>query len=605
MVAATPYFLVDRDGFEGQERLNRHFWLTVRMPAAAKSTVYTTDVTVSGMGKTAVLPLTVRVVPVSLARPKQAIGLNYGPLSFPGWFEDTKAAGTFWAETEKDLRLMYDYGMTTVAAYFQLAADADFDAQDSRWAKFIELYRKTGFERELYMAGTMNYHNQMPRELGSPLDKAWQDAFVKYFRDHEKVAQRYRQKVIYSIGDETTNDGGEARIIQVGRLAKERMDDLALISDINGYRELMGLAPFLDACGFNNGWAGSYGTNRREQHLMTRDVIERVRALGASPWFINGGKGRYPFGIWFWKTTGWGVDGKIEWHYNAATADLYNPFDGTSRNDFGSLVLPEQVCTVEIELCREGIDDLRYLQRLDALIAKHAGASDPFLRGVRGRAAFARDFWHDCVPDGFTSVETADGSGRAAGQAWPASRLNRMRREAAMLICMFEGAPVAGVYDEMALVDGDTGENPERQLGGSVTTRVKDAEHATQGEYCFKLMFKDGKGYADQWGRPPEKDWRGYRFLRLDVVNPQPRPVKLNLILRDQLAANLGDQKLAHRAEWTCAPGKNAFEIPLVGLRASGADRELDLGCLFSFFFTTSEATDTTVYVDHMRLCPK
>ncbi len=604
VVASLPYFLLDRDSFEGQELVNRQFWLTIRMPATARSTTYTSQVTVSGQGGAgASIPLTVNVVPVQLARPKQAIGLNYSPSWFPDWFADA-GDKLFWDVTKRDLQLMYDYGMTTVASDFSLSPKADFQSDDNRWARFIDLYQKTGFEREIYMAGTMNYHNQMPRDLGGPLNPAWQDAFERHFRNHEAVAKRAGQKVVYSIGDETTNSGGEARIIEIARAAKARMNDLNLISDINGYRELIGLAPFLDACGFNNGWRGGFGSNRRGHSLMTRDVIERVKSLGATPWFINGGKGRYPFGIWFWKTTKWGVDGKVEWHFDIASSDPFNPFDGTQANTFGSLVMPGQTCTVEFELCREGIDDLRYLQRLDALIESHADPKDSFQRGVLDRAIAARNYWNDCVPDAYSSIESWDGSGVEAGNAWPSTRLNEMRREVAKLICMFEDKVAPSVHGDVAIADGDTGEYPERQLSGSVTTHVEDPEHATQGTHCFKLTFPGGKGYADKWGNIPEKDWRGYRYLKLDVVNPQDGPATIWLNVRDQLAANLRDSKYNLRVELACKPGKNSFEIPLKDLKASDCDYKLDLGFVFAYHITADDKTDTTVYLDNMRICP-
>lgn len=602
-VVATPYFLMERNWLEGRERLNRAFWLTVKMPPSAASGVYKADVTVSGLGRASVLPLTVTVLPFKLARAKQAVSVNYSAPEYPRWFDDSK--GRFWDVVEKDLRLQHDYGMTTVALLggFGLPRER---GEENMWEEFIRLYRKVGFERELVQGSTMNLYQKMPKNLGTPWDKPWQDAFVKIFGDYDAVARRLGQKVIYSIGDETTNDGGEARIIHVGRIVKQRLGDLRLMSDINGYRELMGLAPNLAACGFNNGWQGSYATNRREHSLMTRDIIERVRALGSEPWFINGGTGRYPFGIWFWKTTRWGQKGKIEWHYDASGADSYNPFDGTAENDFGSFVLPDQVCTIKWELSREGIDDLRYLQRLEGLIAAHKDTQDAFLAGVLARASYVRDFWHDCVADRFTSTGNGDGSGDYAGDAWPPERLNRMRGEVAKMICMFEGHIVPGVYDDVAICDGDSGDRPDRHLGGRVTQWVKDPEHATQGEHCFKLTFKDGQGYADQWGRAPEKDWRGYRSLALDVVNPQQRAVTLVLNLRDQLASNLGNVELRNIRKLACRPGKNSFRIGLVGMKSSGADHVLDMGMLFSFFFTADgERQDVTLYVDDMRLCPK
>ena len=130
--------------------------------------------------------------------------------------------------------------------------------------------------------------------------------------------------------------------------------------------------------------------------------------------------------------------------------------------------------------------------------------------------------------------------------------------------------------------------------------------HATEGEHSFALTFPKGKGYADQWGRAPEKDWRGYRSLKCDVINPHGREITLVLNLRDQLASNLGDYALRHIKPLACAPGKNSFTMKLTGLKASNADYTFDLSCLFSFFFTVQgEDDDVTLYLDNMRLSPR
>jgi hypothetical protein len=88
-------------------------------------------------------------------------------------------------------------------------------------------------------------------------------------------------------------------------------------------------------------------------------------------------------------------------------------------------------------------------------------------------------------------------------------------------------------------------------------------------------------------------------------VNPQSKPVTIMLQMRDQLGANLGSSDLAHTERLRCAPGKNSFVIPLVGMKADRADHTFDLSCLFSFVFTAEGNQDTTVYVDNMRLCPQ
>ncbi|MFQ5808380.1 MAG: hypothetical protein ACE5JM_02075, partial [Armatimonadota bacterium] len=603
VVVPRPYFLLERNWFDGQRKINRLFWLTIRMPEDARSRVYTGTVTVAGPKGKLAMPLTVTVVPVKLERVKQAIGLNYGRPDYPQWFDDLEAADRFWKMVEKDLQLMYDYGLTTVAASGFRLPRADHPDDPNTWERFIRLHKKIGFERELYHAGVMGLYrsSELTSKHGSQRHKAWQDAYCKVFRDYDAVAAKLRQKVIYSIGDETTNEGREALIHEVAKVVKRRLDDLLICSDINGYRELMALAPLVDICGFNNGWHGSYGTNRKGHDLMTRDVIERVRSRGATPWFINGGKGRYPFSIWFWKCTKWGVDGKIEWHYDASSADPYNPFDGTSRNDFGSLVLPDQVSTVQFELCREGIDDLRYLAHLEGLIAKQAKSKDRIMRDVAARAREALDYYNDSVADRFRSTSTADGSGEYSGDAWPDWRLAEMRRELAMLICMLEDVEVPGIHDEVMLIDGE--DERGRELGG-VAKRVEG--HATRGEHSYALFFEKGKGYADQWGRPATKDWRGYRSLTFDVINPQQRDVTLMLQLRDQVASNIGDYDLRHIVPCVCRPGENTFTVGLVGMKASNADHVFDMSCLFSYFFTVAdEEEDVTLYVDNMRLSPE
>jgi hypothetical protein len=598
VVVPRPYFLIDRNWMEVQAHTNRQFWLTITMPEAAKSLVYTATVTIEGPQGKAEMPLTVTVVPVKLDRAKQAIGLNYGDAIYPHWWPEMQE--TAFKLYEKDFKLMYDYGMTTVAPGWNLPKD---DKAVNWFAKGLELYKKVGFEREYYQGGLMNFYGnpQLKKDFGSPIHKEWVDAFCKVFRDQDAVAKKIGQKVIFSIGDETTNDGNEGMIIEVGKVARKNLPDLLLISDINGYRELTGLAPNLNACGFNNGWGGSYQTNRAGHQLMTRDVIERVKSLGSSPWFINGGKGRYPFGIWYWKTTKWGVDGKIEWHYNASTGDPYNPFDGTSLNDFGSLVLPDQVTTVTFELCREGIDDLRYLNALEKLVAENAKSADPFVAGVVKRAKEALNYHFDCVDDRFQSFSTADGAGQYSGEAWTDSRLAQMRREVAGMICMLKNTPVAGLYDEVMLADGE--DKDRREISG-VAQRAEG--HATHGKYSYALVFKEGKGYADQWGRPATKDWRGYRTLVFDVENPENRNVTLALNLKDQVASNLGDAELRHVEKFVCKPGKNTFKVSLLGMKASGTDYTFDMGCLFSYFFVVeNETQDVTLYLDNMRLVPK
>ena len=100
--------------------------------------------------------------------------------------------------------------------------------------------------------------------------------------------------------------------------------------------------------------------HNKGRHLLNKQfIVELQEKTGAIPWFVNAGVGRFPFGFFFWKMTKYGVKGKVEWYYNL-------------DNGRGSLVRTEGANirpTLDYERSREGIDDLKYLCRLEKLIA--------------------------------------------------------------------------------------------------------------------------------------------------------------------------------------------------------------------------------------------
>jgi hypothetical protein len=129
---------------------------------------------------------------------------------------------------------------------------------------------------------------------------------------------------------------------------------------MNGYMEVMAMAPYLNVATFNNGWDGIDNHNKG-RHLINREFILEVQEkTGVIPWFVNAGTGRFPFGFFFWKMAKYGVKGKVEWYYN-----LDNRSGSVVRTE-GATIWP----TLEYERSREGIDDLKYLCMLEKLIAR-------------------------------------------------------------------------------------------------------------------------------------------------------------------------------------------------------------------------------------------
>lgn len=608
LVRPVSGLLMDRSWFVPYYKVTKQAWITVHVPANALGGDYKGTVRVQAEGGgSADIPVTFTVIPVKLDEPRHALGFNYSAPDYVTWFPDGQRLQ--WEEVTRDFRVMRTRGMTTVATGFgPLPIDNNDTAQ---FEQLLDLYQKTGFPAIFYHAGVMNLskNSALIQKYGTQWNKAWQDAFCGILRKLNDAAKKHNQPVTFSITDETTNEGYERLAWWVAKTTRQELPEINLAGDINGYRELMLTSPYLNVAGFNNGWGGSYGLNRARR-LIRPEVIARVKANGCTPWFVNGGKGRYPFGLFFWKSTKWGMDGKIEWHYCADNSDYYNPFDSQEKNSFSSDVYPGQITSVVFEESREGIDDLRYIETLERLVAelaKQGDKLDPIAAGNVAKAKEALDFYVEEAAD--TVVTSApDGSGQYVGSAWPKNRLDAMRKEVASYVVLLSGiASPRFVADPYVLEDWETQRseyNTTNSWGAGDGCKASvSAEHPTEGKKCLKLEFTGGKGYSDNWGRLRTTDWRGFRTFTMDVFNPQPRPVKFTVNLRDQLAANLQDYNLRHMETLTLAPGKNTLKFDLLNMKSLDGKHQYDMDCMFNIFFSLADETqDTTLYLDNLLL---
>lgn len=591
-VTPEPYLLMDKNVIAKTEpRTTRQWWLTVHVPQTAAGGTYKGTVTLtSGKGGVVRVPLSFSVIPVKLDGPGCVMTLNYSRPWKDLYYGDMAA---WWKDVERDYGVLHDHGMNSVAGEGDLPLKDD-DVSD--WEKVIDLYKKTGFDGTFYFAGTMNMYNKFKNLL----DPAQQEEYVGVIRKLDAAAKKKGLKVIFSLCDEGTNDGVEARSGLVAKIVREKAPDILTIGDINGYRELMQCAPYLNAAAFNNGWGGSYSTSRYPHDLMSEPVFQRIRALGCTPWFVNGGTGRYPFGVFMWKMEKLGVQGKCEWHFYCSTADPYNPFDSNQYNAFGSLVFPDGICTLKLEDCREGIDDLRYVRTLERVVAELADSKDPLVAGRVQVAKETLEYWLDQLPDRMISSRNADGSVRDAGADFPPARINQFRREIAWHLSRLLKLDCPAIHTSTTMLA--SWEKDERT--GWTHDIVPVAEHATHGEQSGKMVFDKQHTYFDSWGGMRPKDWRGYASYRFDVFNPQPGPVNFVLTLRDQLAANIQAEGSARKTiVFPLKPGANEIVVPLVGITDDSGKRLLDLTCMFNVIFTLKDAPEgTTLFVDNMRL---
>jgi hypothetical protein len=328
------------------------FWCTVKVPEDAEPGSYGGDVTVTASGKAVgAVHIILDVLPIRLADPPFGLGLNY---SRPDDDKDGKILAAHLAD-------MREPGMTCVAPLYNWHQPVH-DRDTSELGALLEAYKKAGFPGTFYWAAPMGLQLTDLAGYGDETSRRWQQKYIQVMRLMYEEVRKHDVPTLFSIGDELTNKGLEGVGI-AGRLAKfvwEELPEVATTSDMNGYMEVMTMAPYLNVATFNNGWDGADHHNGGRRLLNRAFLEELTSKTGAIPWFVNAGSGRLPFGFFFWKMSQYGVKGKVEWYYNL-------------RNERGSLVRTQGDTvfpTLDYERCREGIDDLRYLCKLESLLAK-------------------------------------------------------------------------------------------------------------------------------------------------------------------------------------------------------------------------------------------
>ena len=351
------------------------FWVTVHVPDDAKPGSYKGTVTVTAQDKpVGSIAVALEVLPIRLAEPPYALGFNY---SSP---KDANALAAH-------LRDMREHGMTCVAPLYKFDLPIH-DDDTGELGAFIEAYKRAGFRTPLYFATPMNLTVGALAGYGSIDSKRWQQKYLQVMRRLHAETLKHDVPVLMSIGDELTNKGVEG-VKYAGQLARftwEELPEIATTSDMNGYREVLAMTPYLNVATFNNGWDGADHHNQG-RHLINKGFIQEVQGAGAIPWFVNAGSGRFPFGFFFWKMARHGVRGKVEWYWN-----LDNRRGSLVRTD-GAKLWP----TLDYERCREGIDDLKYLLALERLIAeaKRAGKAAAERRSAEALVARIAGGIHD------------------------------------------------------------------------------------------------------------------------------------------------------------------------------------------------------------------
>lgn len=328
------------------------FWVTVHVPEQAIPGTYRGEVTVTSAGEAvAKTEVSLEVLPIKLEEPPFSIGWHY---AWPGSVEALRA----------NLKDMREHGMTNVGPLYGFPMPVN-DEDTSQLGTFIQEYLKAGYTKPIMFGAPMNLTISGLTGYGPVDSKRFQQKYIEVMRRLHAETLKHDIPVIFSIGDEFTNKGRKG-VEFAGKLAKltyEELPEICVTSDMNGYMEVMAMAPYLNYATFNNGWDGIDHHNEGRRLINEEFITQLVKETGTIPYFVNAGNGRFPFGFFFWKMSKYGVMGKVEWFYN---------LEGTGGGK-GSVVKldgSKVTHTVNYELSREGIDDLKYLGKLESLIAQ-------------------------------------------------------------------------------------------------------------------------------------------------------------------------------------------------------------------------------------------
>ncbi len=323
---------------------NQQFWITVKIPDDIPAGHYTGPIRLIVNGKAVDhLTLTVTVLPFDLSKPYYIPSIDYhGSLTDkPGIASFPKSKTQMLAE----LKNMVAHGFTNCQHYFAV--------NDNSLREVLKLRTQAGMDNKtLYLKGHGLYLlHWSPKEL---------EKIKARVRHIIKIAKEYGTKDVYFYGrDEATGKGllAQRKSWQAVHQAGGKIfvaggrDDLALVGDILDMEVKAGWPDRK----FVEGW-----------HKLGHQIFSYANPQTG---IENPEIYRRNYGLVMWK---YNYDGIADNAYQHTYGFIWNDFDNNLYRSH-SMTYPTVdgvVDTIEWEGFREGIDDVRYITTLEAMVRK-------------------------------------------------------------------------------------------------------------------------------------------------------------------------------------------------------------------------------------------
>ena len=367
---SLPDSLVDLYG-----GFNRQFWLTVHVPEKAAPGMYCGTVSVSVRTGSVEIPLEVTVYPYALPEsPKKHGFFNAGA---PGYqvtrlFPADKQDALNREVIGNELTDMIAHGAegNTLPNAELISVDKDggnLKLEFKAATLYAEMIKKHGLTKVDHITSAFYVMSAMERRFGiKELSPEFNKAFVEAVRQTAEFWKQQGIPVIIQVIDEPREvdledwNRNRATTVQLCRLAKQAGNARTYVTpmgDTDGFgNHYTVMMPLMDVW-MTHCWPGS----QRGIYLAGKEKIAEL-------WFYNNGLDRFQWGYHLWKSD---AKGDYEWVYAWEPRGAKPLIDEViGINDYvvpyAKSVLPK----LSYEWAREGVDDMRYLARLEQILAQ-------------------------------------------------------------------------------------------------------------------------------------------------------------------------------------------------------------------------------------------
>ena len=356
-----PGMIVPVDHWNLREGVSKQFWLTWQVPNDMPAGQYAGSIEIKPEHAASThINVELQILPFRLQRPVDlAIGMTYfSPVQYA-----VTGEADFWQRLQAEFADMRAHNMTTIQ-YTGIRMD-DY----ARIDRAFRHYREARFEQPVNLLESYGAMDRWRRRGISWSSAEFQTEYVQFIRDFLQQAElRQWPPLIIGFGDEFTNRALEEVGAEIAKRLKE-ISGIVTGADVNGYKEMTLLAPWVDVVAFNEGWDGPEKVNRGKR-LLNKATVDYILDAGATPWLVNVGMDRFSSGYWFWKMVRLGVRGKMEWMYRGYNGMPFNNFDAAPVRAHAVYPGPDgaAIPSLDYERMRIGLDDLAYLYTLERVI---------------------------------------------------------------------------------------------------------------------------------------------------------------------------------------------------------------------------------------------